>query len=1096
VNSLTFNSTFSFPNTALGFQFFGSSSTNFTARNLTIGAGGITMNPGAASVVIGPTNNIYGNVGIAVGTSQTWLNNSVNSFTLKASNAAPSVTTILTIGSGQTLTFAGSGTMAIGNATASNQLANIAGSGNIVVNKSGIGGQLQLWGTNVGFSGNVTLNSGVLQLDHPAALGNGGTLTINGGWLDCGSGITVTNNRYNNAQSWNGDFGYIGSGTLGLGTGAVTLGATRQLTIRSTLDVAGVISDGGSGYGLIKLGDGTLKLDGANTFTGPISIGAGTVQLNAGVGGSLPSSTALTFNYAGQFTYDNASATNAKSQTIQSLTVKSNADAVIMMSRTVNTNLTLTFNTAPSRAAGATILYAWGNNGVTTTNATNLIMNFPALSSGFVDQGTFVSMGNSSTTPSFCWMTNNGTFTYPRPVLYGVDPGAVVGPGGTSLTGTDHRLITNGVVTAQNTATFKTITISNDFTHNTASYGITNAGGATLTVNGINKVGAAVTMNFSGGNGFQADTDQELVIRDGGADNIIFHDTDILANGNNAFVKTGSGIVTIGVNAYCDYTGDTYVNAGTLRVDPNGFLPNTGLHMGYGSTIDANNLFTSGSTFTLPSTSLTLSDSYVGNAGATWKAAFSAPANGTFDIGSIPITMNYDGGLTPAIGVQSGALSLNGNAFKINNNSYLPDGVYTLITNVGFNIVSSGTFTVSGTAIDPAKRTSVVAVGNRVVLTVNGPLFSNLSASQTINHGASAVTLGGKVSDANGPVYPAMGDPVYVTIGGITQSTTINDNTGDFSFTFNPTWVPGGTNAIIYSYLGNPGLQLSGTSDSSTTLTNTQVATSIGLTSSKNPSHTLQSVFFTATLPADATGNNNSSNSVTFKTNGVAFGASSGRVPVTGSLGTMISASATNLAVGSYTITAEWPGDNSYFGSTNTITQVVNANQAPIASNTNYTRSAGVYQLNIPTNSLMSNASEPDGDPMTLTVGVSTNGITPIINNGNVVYTNANNVADKFTYTVNDGYGLSATATVFVNLDTTAVFGQASPLIDTTAGPPTLTFAGIPGYSYSIQRADDLGFTVNVTTILTTNAPASGVFHFTDNSAPSPQAFYRLQWNP
>jgi hypothetical protein len=35
----------------------------------------------------------------------------------------------------------------------------------------------------------------------------------------------------------------------------------------------------------------------------------------------------------------------------------------------------------------------------------------------------------------------------------------------------------------------------------------------------------------------------------------------------------------------------------------------------------------------------------------------------------------------------------------------------------------------------------------------------------------------------------------------------------------------------------------------------------------------------------------------------------------------------------------------------------------------------------------------------------------------------------------------------------------------------------------------------NWSDVLVTNAPATGVFQFTDNAAPSPSAYYRLMWN-
>ena len=59
-----------------------------------------------------------------------------------------------------------------------------------------------------------------------------------------------------------------------------------------------------------------------------------------------------------------------------------------------------------------------------------------------------------------------------------------------------------------------------------------------------------------------------------------------------------------------------------------------------------------------------------------------------------------------------------------------------------------------------------------------------------------------------------------------------------------------------------------------------------------------------------------------------------------------------------------------------------------------------------------------------------------------------------------------------------------------------MRFAGIPGHPYVVERAEDLGFTLNLTNVLTTNVPSDGLFGFVDNSPLGPQAYYRLKYNP
>ncbi|HWW03458.1 MAG TPA: LamG-like jellyroll fold domain-containing protein [Candidatus Acidoferrum sp.] len=63
--------------------------------------------------------------------------------------------------------------------------------------------------------------------------------------------------------------------------------------------------------------------------------------------------------------------------------------------------------------------------------------------------------------------------------------------------------------------------------------------------------------------------------------------------------------------------------------------------------------------------------------------------------------------------------------------------------------------------------------------------------------------------------------------------------------------------------------------------------------------------------------------------------------------------------------------------------------------------------------------------------------------------------------------------------------------------PVTISFSGTPGHIFDVQRSTNL---LSWTTILTTNAPASGLFicsdNFSDLSGPPAYAFYRLSWAP
>ncbi len=162
----------------------------------------------------------------------------------------------------------------------------IVGGGPLTMNGPG---SLTINNSNT-YSGGTFLNGGLLVLGNSGAIGTG-RLTISGGSLDSTilgagtlSGGTLATNI---AQSWNSDFTFIGTQNLNMGTGAVTLGSSRTVTVSGgTLTVRGALSDSGSGYSLNKAGSGNLTLGGVSTYTGNTTVNAGTLQLNTGNGGN------------------------------------------------------------------------------------------------------------------------------------------------------------------------------------------------------------------------------------------------------------------------------------------------------------------------------------------------------------------------------------------------------------------------------------------------------------------------------------------------------------------------------------------------------------------------------------------------------------------------------------------------------------------------------------------------------------------------------------------------------------------------------------------------------------------------------------------
>jgi fibronectin-binding autotransporter adhesin len=161
----------------------------------------------------------------------------------------------------------------------------IAGAGAITKNGTSA---LTLSGLNT-YSGGTVLNQGTLNINSANAIGTG-TLTINGGALGNSFGSDIALNT-NNAQIWAANVNFTGTtnNSLSLGTGAVTLNVNPVVTVddnpsiagSTTLTVSGQISNG-AGNSITKAGNGTLTINGANTFTGGVTVNGGTVRFASG----------------------------------------------------------------------------------------------------------------------------------------------------------------------------------------------------------------------------------------------------------------------------------------------------------------------------------------------------------------------------------------------------------------------------------------------------------------------------------------------------------------------------------------------------------------------------------------------------------------------------------------------------------------------------------------------------------------------------------------------------------------------------------------------------------------------------------------------
>jgi hypothetical protein len=294
--------------------------------------------------------------------------------------------------------------------------------------------------------------------------------------------------------------------------------------------------------------------------------------------------------------------------------------------------------------------------------------------------------------------------------------------------------------------------------------------------------------------------------------------------------------------------------------------------------------------------------------------------------------------------------------------------------------------------------------------------------------------------------------------------------------------ITGGADAPDYT-LGN--------STADTTATISANTANVALASSLNPSAYPQVVTFTATVTS---GGGTPTGGVIFLTNGVALSTNT----LDGN-GVATSAGTAVLPRGTNTISAEYSGSGIFAGvtATNSLDQII-TNSSPIAGTAYYTRTSGV-SLKILISDLLTNVTDFNNDPISLDgySPATTNGTT-LTTDGTYIFVPANTVDDAFTYTVDDGQGGTNSGTVAIAI-IAAPPGQTQATLTLTNGMALVTFAGVPGYRYTADRATNVMFTGTLRMWIT-NAPPHGVFDvlddFSDLGGTPDAAYFRLRFTP
>lgn len=412
-------------------------------------------------------------------------------------------------------------------ATFSINTVNTAQTVNLNANQSALG--LVFLGTNA--SPTTLLGGGT---DRTLSLGTSG-ITVNAGAgrvtigsTTAGQGVLLSlqgsQSFINNSSSPLAALSILNAVSLGV-AGAQTLTLDGTSTAANT--ISGVISNGSGTLSVIKNGVGTWALAGANTFTGGVTLNAGTLNINH--------ATALGAT-AGTFVINGGSIDNTSGAAItvsNNNPVTINANFTFIGGRGITHDLNL--------GTGAISLgTAAGTSRTITSNEGTLTL------AGIIGNGTtansLIKSGAGALTLSAVnaftggVTLNAGTLNINNAQALGTVAGTFVINGG---------ILDNTTGTAITTLNYP-ITINGDFSFN----------GGAGTTHDLNLGTGATTLGTAAGTMRTINTDGGILTLGGN-----------IANGTtaNSLVKTGPGILVLGGTN--SYTGTTTVNGGTLRLN-------------------------------------------------------------------------------------------------------------------------------------------------------------------------------------------------------------------------------------------------------------------------------------------------------------------------------------------------------------------------------------------------------------------------------------------------------------------------------------------------------------------------------------------------
>lgn len=614
------------------------------------------------------------------------------------------------------------------------------------------------WTTNGGTSNTLWSDNDDAVFGGNPGVGAAGTITLSG---------TVNANSITFNPAASGNFALTGGTQLNL------TGSSGLIVVNADASIASII---GGSNGLTKSGAGTLTLAGNDSVSGAVTANNGTLTLS-GSAGAVASATSYVINAGGTLKLDNSGSTNGNR--IASAPITMNGGTLNFIGAAGLTESTGNFTSAVgantlalSGAATTTLAFgSFSRTGGSTVNFTAANTSdratFTGLTSNaFINAGTFVDGSN------YAWYDTGG---FVRALAYGTDANTTSGTTLATATVSNKHVRLTASASTPGSETILTLNLSGA----TVGVSMGNNDVLTLTNGGIIKSGGGSSAISGGNPNTKLATASEWIINTVAANDQLTISEPL--SGGTILTKTGLG--TLVLNAGASYSGNTFIDQGTLRLgganqipdastvtilpsatfDMNGVSDTVGGLTLYGGTISSTGTPTltlngnaAGVTYAGTSSGATISVS-------TLALATGANATHTFTVadGDAAVDLNITSIIANGANVQGIDKQGAGTLRLGSSNSY------TGVTNV-----TAGTLQLDG-SLNSASTVNVATAGT-------------LSGSGTVN-GNATLTGNGNINFSSGAVIAGT---LGVTSGGfwnglgsVTGTSTVNSGT----FTVNGT---------------------------------------------------------------------------------------------------------------------------------------------------------------------------------------------------------------------------------------------------------------------------------------------------------------------